>query len=152
MKISVKARTFFEARMGGKRERELFRTRRIISINNIGFPSEPPPFSEPFLTAENLLVLYFDDVDEGPNAMTPAQARAIADFACSDDPRPIIVHCSAGISRSGAVGSVLNWYFNRYLEDDPAAYRRFELTHPDLIPNAHVRRLLLAELRRRHAE
>ena len=152
MQIEVKARTFFEARMGGKRERELFRTRRIISINNIGFPAEPPPFSEPFLTAENLLVLYFDDVDEGPNAMTPAQARAIADVACSGDPRPIIVHCAAGISRSGAVGEVLNWYFNRYLEDDPAAYRRFELAHPDLIPNAHVRRLLLAELQRRQGE
>lgn len=146
MQISVKARTFFEARMGGKRERELFRTRRIISINNIGFPAEPPPFSEPFLTAENLLVLYFDDVDEGPNAMTPAQARAIADFACSGDLRPIIVHCSAGISRSGAVGEVLNWYFNRYLENDELDYRMFECRHPDLVPNAHVRRLLLAAL------
>lgn len=146
MKISVKARTFFEVRKGEKRERELFRTRRIISINNIGFPAEPPPFSEPFLTVENLLVLYFDDVDEGPNAMTPAQARAIADFACSGDPRPIIVHCSAGISRSGAVGSVLNWYFNRYLEDDELGYRMFKWQHPDLVPNAHVRRLLLAAL------
>ena len=152
MQIEVKARTFFEARMGGKRERELFRTRRIISINNIGFPAEPPPFSEPFLTAENLLVLYFDDVDEGPNAMTPAQARAIADFACSGDLRPIIVHCSAGISRSGAVGEVLNWYFNRYLEDNQEDYQRFQIMHRDLVPNAHVRRLLLAELRRRHAE
>ena len=146
MQIEVKARTFFEVRMGGKRERELFRTRHIISINNIGFPAEPPPFSEPFLTAENLLILYFDDVDEGPTAMTTEQARAIVDFTCSGDPRPIIVHCSAGISRSGAVGSVLNWYFNRYLEDDELDYRMFECRHPDLVPNAHVRRLLLAAL------
>ena len=146
MLIEVKARTFFEVRKGEKRERELFRTRRIISINNIGFPAEPPPFSEPFLTAENLLLLYFDDVEEEPNAMTPEQARAIVDFACSDDPRPIIVHCSAGISRSGAVGSVLNWYFNRYLENDELDYRMFECRHPDLVPNAHVRRRLLAAL------
>lgn len=153
MRIIVKARSFFEARQGTIREAELFVKYRIVSINDVSFPAEPPPFSPRFLKAENLLVLFFDDVEEGPNAMTAEQARQIADFVSRpNDDRPIIVHCSAGISRSGAVGEVLNWYFNRYLEDNPAAYRRFELTHPDLIPNAHVRRLLLAELRRRHAE
>ena len=152
MQIYVRARTFFEAARGSWKERHIFRTSRIISINSVSFPAEPPPFSEEFLHAENLLVLYFDDVDEGPTAMTPAQAREIVDFACSGDPRPIIVHCSAGISRSGAVGEVLNWYFNRYLEDNQEDYQRFQIMHRDLVPNAHVRRLLLAELRRRHAE
>ena len=150
MLIEVKARTFFEVRQGEKRERDLFRTHRIISINNISFPTEPPPFSEKFLKADNLLLLSFDDVEAGENTMSPAQAKAIADFACSDDSRPIIVHCTAGISRSGAVGAVLNWYFNRYLEDNEFAYQRFELCHPDLVPNAHVRRLLLNELQTRH--
>ena len=150
MEIYVKARSFFEARQGTGLERELFRANRIISINNVSFPAEPPPFSEEFLDAENLLILYFDDVDEGfPNAMTPKQAREIVNFVRLEDNRPIIVHCTAGISRSGAVGEVLNWYFNRFEADD-SDYRKFEIMHPDIVPNAHVRRLLLAELQRNH--
>ena len=151
MQIFVKARSFFEARQGTKRERELFRDNRIISINNVSFSAEPPPFSEEFLDAENLLILYFDDVDEGfPNAMTPEQAREIVNFVRLEDNRPIIVHCTAGISRSGAVGEVLNWYFNRYLEDNPPVYRLNEIMNRDIVPNSHVRRLLLAELQRNH--
>ena len=103
MQIYVHARSFFEACQGTKLERELFRNYRIISINSVSFPSEEPPFSEEFLDAENLLILYFDDVDAGfPNAMTAEQARAIVDFVRLEDARPIIVHCTAGISRSGA--------------------------------------------------
>ena len=152
MQIEVKARTFFEAAQGSWQERYLFRTSRIISINNVSFPAEPPPFSEEFLHAENLLVLYFDDVDVGQShAMTPEQAKLIVDFVRILDPRPIIVHCTAGISCSGAVGSVLNWYFNRYLKDNHGDYLLFQLMHRDLVPNAHVRRLLLKELERRHA-
>ena len=151
MQINIKARTFFEAMRGSERERYFFRTSRIISINSVSFPAEPPPFSEEFLHAENLLVLYFDDVDEGqPHAMTPEQAKRIVDFVRIEDPRPIFVHCTAGISRSGAVGEVLNWYFNRYLEDDQEDYQRFQIMHRDLVPNAHVRRLLLTEFQRDH--
>ena len=147
MQIYVQARSFFEARQGTKRERELFRDNRIISINSVSFPAEPPPFTEEFLDADNLLILYFDDVDEGfPHAMTPEQAKQIVDFVRIEDDRPIIVHCTAGISRSGAVGEVLNWYFNRYLKDNPPVYRLNEIMNRDIVPNNHVRRLLLAEL------
>ena len=152
MRIHVKARSFFEARQGGRLEVFWLQTHRIISINNVSFPAEPPPFSKEYLSAENLLVLYFDDVEEGPNAMTAEQAKRIADFALRPgDDRPIIVHCSAGISRSGAVGSVFNWYFNRCLADNEADYRAFGLRHPYLAPNAQVQKLLLDELRSRDA-
>ena len=150
MRIHVKARSFFEARQGTPREVELLARFRIISINNVSPPAEPPPFSKEYLSSENLLVLHFDDVEEGPNAMTPEQAKRIADFVCTGDERPIVVHCTAGVSRSGAVGSVLNWYFNRDLADNEADCRKFELRHPDLVPNAHVRKLLLAEFRSRN--
>ena len=151
MLILVKARSFFEARMGSLREAAIMANYRVISINSVSFPAEPPPFSPRFLNAKNLLILRFDDMDEGPTAMTPEDARKIVDFIGVGD-LPIIVHCSAGISRSGAVGSVLNWYFNRFLADNADECREFELRHPDLIPNAHVRKLLLDELRRRHAD
>ena len=150
MQIYVHARSFFEARQGTKRERELFRDNRIISINSVSHPAEVPPFSEEFLDADNLLILYFDDVEEGfPNAMTPEQAKQIVDFIRIEDDRPILVHCTAGISRSGAVGEVLNWYFNRFEADDSDS-RKFEIMHPDIVPNSHVRRLLLTELQRNH--
>ena len=149
MKIYVKARSFFEACRGTGREREFFRDNRIISINSVSHPAEMPPFSEEFLNADNLLILYFDDdVDAGsPNAMTSEQAKQIVDFIHLEDNRPIIVHCTAGISRSGAVGEVLNWYFNRFVLND-SDYSKFATMHQYIIPNAHVRRLLLAELRR----
>ena len=150
MQINVKARSFFEAAQGSWRERCFFRTSRIISINNVSFPAEPPPFLEEFLHAENLLVLYFDDVDEEqPHAMTPEQAKRIVDFISTGDDRSIFVHCTAGISRSGAVGEVLNWYFNRYLKDNQGDYLLFQLMHRDLVPNAHVRKLLLNALQAR---
>ena len=86
MQIKVKARSLFEAARGSWQERFFFRTSRIISINNVSFPAEPPPFSDEFLHAENLLVLYFDDVDEGqPHAMTPEQAKQIVDFVRLED-------------------------------------------------------------------
>lgn len=152
MRIIVKARSFFEARQGTIRETELFARNRIISINNISFPAEPPPFSPRFINAKNLLVLFFDDVEEGANAMTAEQAEKIADFVLRPgDNRPIIVHCTAGVNRSGAVGRVLNWYFNRFLADNEADHRAFRLRHPDLAPNAHVQKLLLDELRNRDA-
>ena len=148
MRIHVKARSFFEARQGTPREAALLAKYRIISINNAGFPAEPPPFSEEHLNSKNLLVLYFDDVEAGPNAMTPEQAKRIADFVCTDDGRPIFVHCTAGVSRSGAVGSELNWYFNRRLKNDMGDCLMFEIMHRDLVPNDHVRRLLRRELER----
>ena len=151
MRILVKARSFFEARMGTPREADLLAKHRIISINNVTFPVEPPPFSPCFLTSPHLLALFFDDVDGGEHAMTTDDARRIVDFIHVGE-APIIVHCAAGISRSGAVGSVLNWYFNRFLEGNDADYWEFEFRHPDLIPNAHVRKLLLDELRSRHEE
>ena len=148
MKIYVKPRSFFESCRGTGREREFFRDNRIISINSVSHPAEVPPFSEEFLDADNLLILYFDDVDAGsPNAMTPEQAKQLVEFIGIEDNSPIIVHCTAGISRSGAVGEVLSWYFNRFKAND-SDYREFANTHQYIVPNAHVRRLLLAELRR----
>ena len=147
MQIYVTPRSFFEVCQGTERERQFFRDYRIISINSVSFPAEPPPFSGEFLKADNLLVLHFDDVDEGfPNAMTPEQAKQIADFIRIEDDRPIVVHCTAGISRSGAVGEVLDWYYNCWLEDNRQDHWGNERINSDIVPNSHVRRLLLAEL------
>ncbi len=76
MRIKVVGRSFFEARLGTRREATLLQRYSIISTNSIGLP-EKPPFSRYLLTKPNLLILRFDDVDEGfPNAMTDSQAQA----------------------------------------------------------------------------
>ncbi len=108
---------------------------------------EKPPFSPRLLTASNLLILRFDDVDEGfPNAMTDTHAQQIADFVKLNQGCPYIVHCTAGISRSGAIGEVLNHYFNRYLAEDTPAFEQFCHDNPDIDPNPHVRQMLWNKL------
>lgn len=147
MRIKILARSFFEARMGTSRETELFRKYRIISINSVTFPAEPPAFSSRFIHSENLLVLFFDDVEEkSANAMTKNDARRIANFVRVPDPRPLLVHCTAGISRSGAVGEVLNWYYNRYSARNDKEFEQFARDNPDIVPNDHVRKTLLQVL------
>lgn len=120
----------------------MFRKYSIISINSICVP-EKPPFSKRLWARLNLLVLHFDDVNEGdPNAMTEAQTRQIADFARRYNDWPMIIHCTAGVSRSGAVGDALNCYFNRHAERNNQAFEQFYRDNPDIVPNLYVRQKL----------
>lgn len=135
--------------MGTEHEAELFRKYRIISINNVSFPVEPPPFSPKFRDAPNLLVLFFDDVEaEFPHAMTEDDVEKIVTFIRSSNPRPLLIHCMAGISRSGAIGKALNRYFN---VKNPKAFRQFSIDNPDIVPNKHVYKILMQGLARRDA-
>ncbi len=125
---------------------------RVISVNSVRIPEEPP-FSRKFLEADNVLVLNFDDVDysdpvifQGTRFMSEADAKAIAAFVESPDPRPIMVHCTAGISRSGAIGICLNEYFNKKLSLDETAHQAFLIAHPYINPNLHVMKLLWKRL------
>ncbi len=72
-------------------------------------------------------------------------AHAIMRFV-DDGKFPLLVHCTAGISRSGAVGEVLNWYFNRYLENNTADDEDFEQNNRQIQPNALVRIIMLKVL------
>ncbi len=144
MRIKVLARSFFEARCGTAREAILFRRYRVISINNISLPAESPPFSSRFLSVSNLLILFFDDVEEGfPHAMTLKDAERIVRFILLPDFRPLLIHCTAGISRSGAAGAALNWYFNRTCLGE---FLAFTHDNPDISPNRHVYELLRQQL------
>ena len=105
MNIRIYARTFFENKIGTAEEERLLDECRIISINDVSFHPEPPPFSRRFLRHPNLLVLFFDDVEtEGATAFTIEMARQIVSFVQKTGDHPLLIHCTAGISRSGAVG------------------------------------------------
>lgn len=98
------------------------------------------------------LNLYFDDVLEGqPGAATPADIDALFDFAqvwlavAHSEPASasLVTHCAAGISRSAASALLpLTLYFGNYCA---AALRLFR-THPHVIPNSWVCRLISEKL------
>ena len=112
MKIRVLARMFFEKIKGTPTEVELLEKSKIISINSSCGVDDTPPFSENFFNHSHLLTLTFDDICNEPetpedlgNAVlfNENMAQQIMRFV-DDGKLPLLVHCTAGISRSGAVG------------------------------------------------
>lgn len=106
---------------------------------------------------KNVLRLYFDDItedvthkqtvmikgipvtlDERYIAMSEEQGKEIVKFTETIDINEVsavIVHCAAGISRSGAVGTFLQEYFNLDKNE-------FNKMTPYIHPNPHILRIL----------
>ena len=154
MKIRVLARIFFEKVKGTSTEAELLAKAKIISINSSWGFDDTPPFLGDLLNYPHLLTLTFDDICNEPetpedlgNAVlfNEAMAQQIMRFV-DDGKLPLLVHCTAGISRSGAVGEVLNWYFNRYLERNAADDEDFTQNNRQIQSNTLVRRIMLKVL------
>lgn len=118
----------------------------LISINNT-VDDVRPYFEE---DRENLKVMFFDDVEKDmttPNlkvpdevhhikAMTKEQAIELFTFIkANKDKKICVVHCTAGVSRSGAVAS----FINDYVSGD---WEQFKRDNSSIQPNAHVYRLL----------
>ena len=136
MNIRIYARTFFENKIGTAEEERLLDECRIISINDVSLHPEPPPFSRRFLVHPNLLVLHFDDVEtEMPTAFSIEQARQIVRFVLENGALPFLIHCTAGISRSGAVGLAI--------AEQCGCVEEFRRGNPDIMPN----QLVLQKLR-----
>ena len=154
MKIRVLPRAFFEKVKGTPTEAELLGKSKIISINSSWGFDDAPPFSESFLKHPHLLTLNFDDVCNEPetpedlgNAILFNEDMAHAIMRVVDVGKfPLLVHCTAGISRSGAVGEVLNWYFNRYLERNAQDDEDFTQNNRQIQPNTIVRKIMLKVL------
>ena len=154
MKIRVLPRAFFEKSRGTAEEIELLDSWKIISINSTwGWDSEPP-FSPALRGHEHLLILKFDDIANEPETLedlgkavmfTLEMAERIMRFV-DDGGMSLLVHCAAGISRSGAGGEVLNWYFNRYLTDNRTDYDDFVQNNRQILPNPIVRRIMMKVL------
>jgi predicted protein tyrosine phosphatase len=81
----------------------------LISINDSVGTDEVPYFEN----KENVKVLFFHDLDEDietksgtANTFTYTQAEELLEFIDKHkDKETCIVHCAAGVSRSGAVGT-----------------------------------------------
>ncbi len=120
---------------------ESFNKTFFISINDTAGTYWVPYFEN----KSNVKVLYFDDADEDliesdgkikATAFTIAQAKELLEFVeCNKDRETCIVHCAAGISRSGAVGLFVNDYFG-------GDYFEFKKNNPRTHCNQLVLRLL----------
>lgn len=62
-------------------------------------------------------------------------------FNESDSDELLVVHCHAGISRSGAIGSIVAFYLNLDNEE-------FKDMNPNIDPNKHIMRVMLKEIGR----
>jgi predicted protein tyrosine phosphatase len=117
---------------------ESFKDYAFISILNSGDNSGY--FKE---NRENVLILFFDDIitdlrmeedDEDyvyPVLFNDEHVKDILEFINKNGNKNYIIHCSAGISRSGAVGTYINNYFNL---DKTEFYK----TNPQIQPNPYV--------------
>lgn len=95
---------------------------------------------------DNVINLEFDDVEHDgqvsptkendTRAFTEKQAKELYEFIKKHrDKETCIVHCMAGISRSGGVGA----FVNGFCQGD---WERFKRDNPQIMPNARVHRML----------
>lgn len=124
---------------------ESYKKTFFISINDSCGTDEIPYFEN----KKNVKVLFFDDVEKDleipvigtkvvqvVKAFTSDQAKELLEFIESHkDKESCIVHCAAGISRSGAVGTFVNDFFG-------GDFFEFKKQNPYIHPNGLVLRLL----------
>lgn len=142
MKIYIKPRKFFLNIKGTKEEETLINSANIISIitpeySPHNFTEEDPPFSKKYWNNPNILILKFHDAWKQVNNLVKLMSSQDADKIwkfCQniDTSKPLYIHCTAGKSRSQAVGYIINLYFNHLLEDNVQDFREFEIENSSI--------------------
>lgn len=152
MQIAVMSRQMFEAYMKQKNitadNVESLKDVFLISINNDTGDAHIPYFVE---DKKNVLVQWFSDVEKdtpvpiiGSNettvakAMTAEQAKEMYQFIMdnkANNKQVCIIHCTAGVARSGAVGAFVAECFG-------VNYLDFKRANPNVLPNVHVLKML----------
>lgn len=159
MRIAVVPRKWFLERRGTDDERRTFNEMNVVSIITPSYPrkhfeDEDIPFSEEYRNADNVLVVKFHDataqVDGDVVLMGESDADELYSFVrrtMDNGKDGYIVHCTAGKSRSQAVGHVLNEWFNgeNGVKPDKVEYDAYRSAHEGYFDkmNPLVRMLLL---------
>lgn len=107
----------------------------------------------PLPDGANILKLKFDDVTEKDSNyyihFNSNHAKKIVDFIKNikdDGSMDMIIHCDAGVSRSGAVGYLLNEWFNKFINVNLTDDSYFHMRNSHIMPNPEVVRILKLEL------
>jgi predicted protein tyrosine phosphatase len=119
----------------------------FVSINSTSGNDSDPFFKEKHF---NVLTLFFDDCDGYQRLvdltsrggfyeqipMGEEEALEVLDFVKKiDKTSNVFVHCTAGVSRSGAIGAFINDYLGN-------SWGEFKMNNPMVIPNSHISSLL----------
>ena len=102
---------------------------------------------------DNLLTLHFGDYGEPDEDFPPGaghfsvkQANKIIDYVEKHkDKQIMIVHCTAGISRSGAVAAFINDLYGN-------SYKEFFNDNRQVQPNSYVSRILREQYRKKYPD
>lgn len=96
-----------------------------------------------------VLRLTFDDIlsEEADGKLFNAkQARKIKSFVDNLNPKKLLfINCETGISRSIAIGEVINEYLNNFLVNNQEDYAYFLNNNDTQLSNQHVKSMLLKE-------
>ena len=155
MKIQCLPRKWFEKIKGTVLEEQVLAHNKVMSIQSRSGYDSVPPFSEEGLKSPNLLCLTFDDVtdysdlddDEGVVAtqgfggkmarFRPVMAQKILKHV-GHGTWPVLIHCTEGVSRSGAVASVLDHYWNFVWDKKLDDHEYFKRVNQHISPNPVV--------------
>lgn len=110
----------------------------VISISTPGLTYGTKVFPSPYNGIKAVLLLFFDDVESGPDSITVDDARKIRSFLEANKGYKVIVHCDAGISRSAGVAAAIMKHYNG--DDTPI------FDNPRYVPNMRCYRKMLEEL------
>lgn len=134
MKIKVVPRKWFIDRACTEEEDKIFSENNIISIitpeyKPTDFKEEDIPFSDKYRNNANVLILKFHDAhspDKDVILMSDNDAVNIKNFINRiDKTKPLIIHCTAGKSRSYTTGYCLNIYLNMICEENMKDFHEF---------------------------
>lgn len=152
MKIDVVDRQFLK-RKSKVEWLELLAGSRVISIRSSDGWDDVFPVPPGVRPNDNLLCMTFDDstgIDDWPGNDLPIlfdadAAMKVVRFVRNDS-LPLVVQCTAGISRSGAIGFAFDEFFNVRDNRNPADHDYFVAHNPQVRPNALVLRLMQVAL------
>ena len=153
MRIKVVSRRYFEEEKGTAEVAEILSSHRVVSIQSTYGLDTDPPFEKEMLSHPNLLTAVFDDEWDRScercdyiRLFRREDAERIVKFV-GVGRMPLIVQCTAGISRSGAVGFALDWYFNQHAHKNPAHHDFFTKSNPQIRPNPLVLDVMMKYLK-----
>ena len=156
MKIYVESRAEIKKML--KVNKEFAKKNYFISIYSseidYGWSMNGEPKFSPLPNLPNVCKLCFDDVTEKDKEQNvihfnKEHAQKIMEFlkTVKDDGKmEFYVHCDAGVSRSGAVGYLLNEYFNKFLKMNRIDNEAFRMNNSHIMPNPEVMRILKIEM------
>lgn len=139
MKVFIMPKFIFEQAIDGieKSGKDVF----YLSINNPDDKDKTPIRED----SDTFKSMWFYDIDEDIydevkdftyKTISDEQVDELYDFIMKNkDKKNFVVHCTAGVSRSGAVGEFVNDLFG-------IPYAEFKKQNPNIIPNTYIKKKL----------